>query len=150
VAASGKQIDPHEPKHFLHITKQLHAKGLVDHFRLLGLIPYEHVGPLMVGSVAVLNPSLFEGWSTTVEEARALSVPMVLSDIPVHKEQASELARFFDRSSAASLAEALLSVWQSPVVATATQPALANGSSAAVQRFAEDFLAVVRHAAAVS
>ena len=150
VAASGKQIDPHEPKHFLHITKQLQAKGLIDHFRLLGLIPYEHVGPLMVGSVAVLNPSLFEGWSTTVEEARALSVPMVLSDIPVHKEQASELARFFDRSSAASLAEALLSVWQSSVVATAPQPALANGSSAAVQRFAEDFLAVVRHAAAVS
>jgi hypothetical protein len=77
-------------------------------------------------------------------------VPLVLSDIPVHKEQASGLARFFDRSSAESLAEALLSVWQSPVVTTATQPAAANGSSAAVQRFADDFLAVVHRAAAMS
>jgi glycosyltransferase involved in cell wall biosynthesis len=150
VAASGKQIDPHKPQHFLHISEQLHAKGLVDHFRMLGLIPYEHVAPLMVGSVAVLNPSLFEGWSTTVEEARALHVPLVLSDIPVHKEQASGLARFFDRSSAESLAKALLSVWLSPGTATLTQPAPPNGSSAAVQRFAEDFLAVVHRAAAMS
>ena len=150
VAASGKQIDPHKPQHFLHISEQLHAKGLVDHFRMLGLIPYEHVAPLMVGSVAVLNPSLFEGWSTTVEEARALHVPLVLSDIPVHKEQASGLARFFDRSSAESLAKALLSVWLSPGTAKLTQPAPPNGSSAAVQRFAEDFLAVVHRAAAMS
>ena len=40
-------------------------------------------GP-MASCRALINPSLFEGWSTTVEEAKALGVPMVLSDLAVH------------------------------------------------------------------
>ena len=48
----------------------------------------------MCASVALLNPSHFEGWSTTVEEARALGVPMLLSDLDVHLEQAQGIARF--------------------------------------------------------
>ena len=39
-------------------------------------------------SVAVLQPSLFEGWSTTVEEAKSIGKTILLSDIPVHREQA--------------------------------------------------------------
>jgi glycosyltransferase involved in cell wall biosynthesis len=65
---------------------------------------------LMVASQALLNPSLFEGWSTTVEEARALGVSMILSDIGVHREQAAEGAVYFDPLSADSLVEALESL----------------------------------------
>jgi glycosyltransferase involved in cell wall biosynthesis len=57
--------------------------------------------------VAIVNPSLSEGWSTNVEEARALGVPMVLSDIAVHREQAAGCAVFFDPDSAGSAADAL-------------------------------------------
>jgi glycosyltransferase involved in cell wall biosynthesis len=58
-------------------------------------------------SDALINPSLFEGWSTTVEEARALGVPLILSDLAIHREQVGEIAHFFDRWSADSLAETL-------------------------------------------
>lgn len=51
-------FDPYKPGHFQRILSRLEEVGLKDQFRLLGLIPYEHIGPLMVGSVAVLNPSL--------------------------------------------------------------------------------------------
>lgn len=147
VVASGKQLDPYKPDYFEQVVTHLISAGVADQLRLLGLIPYEHVAPLMVGSVAVLNPSLFEGWSTTVEEARALRVPLVLSDIAVHKEQATGLARFFDRTSPESLAAALLAVWhgENPLHSTNSVPS--SSSTDPVQRFADDFVDLVQHVA---
>jgi glycosyltransferase involved in cell wall biosynthesis len=147
VAASGKQLDPYRPDHFQRITERLAASGAATQFRLLGLIPYEHIAPLMVGSVAVLNPSLFEGWSTTVEEARALRVPLVLSDLAVHQEQASDMARFFDRTSARSLADALLDVWQGEDPMRAIEVTSAPSPVDPVQRFADDFVGLVQQVA---
>jgi hypothetical protein len=43
-----------------------------------------------------------EGWSTTVEEAKSLEGPLILSDIPVHRVQASTVADVFDPRSRAS------------------------------------------------
>ena len=71
------------------------------------MIAYEDLAPLMMASDALLNPSGFEGWSTTVEEARALGVPMVLSDLDVHREQGADQATYFDRTSAQALAQTL-------------------------------------------
>jgi glycosyltransferase involved in cell wall biosynthesis len=147
VAASGKQLDPYRPEHFARVVARMIEADVADQFRLLGLIPYEHVAPLLAGSVALLNPSLFEGWSTTVEEARALQVPMVLSDLAVHREQASGIARFFDCTSASSLAEALLAVWEakSSVHSADLVPALSAVDP--VQRFADDFVDLVQQVA---
>jgi len=110
VAASGKQLDPRNPGHFEEVRDAIAAAGLQDDFRLLGLLPYEHLAPLTYGSLALLNPSHLEGWSTTVEEARALGVPMVLSNLAVHEEQAGASAVYFDRFDAGSLADALASL----------------------------------------
>jgi glycosyltransferase involved in cell wall biosynthesis len=147
VAASGTQLDPYRPDHFQRITERLAATGVADQFRMLGLIPYEHIAPLMVGSAAVLNPSLFEGWSTTVEEARALNVPLVLSDLAVHQEQATGMARFFDRTSARSLADALLEVWQGEGLLRASDATSTSSPVDPVQRFADDFVGLVEQVA---
>ena len=144
IAASGKQLDPYRPEYFQRVCSCLAEAELDNQFRLLGLIPYEQIAPLMVGSVAVLNPSLFEGWSTTVEEARVLEVPMVLSDLPVHKEQAEGIAHFFDRNSALSLANALLQVWQNQRPAVAGTTALSTSVTDPVKRFADDFVGLVQ------
>ncbi len=63
---------------------------------LLGLINYEDVITLIKGSIAVINPSLFEGWSTTVEECKSLGKNIILSNIPVHQEQAPEYSTYFN------------------------------------------------------
>jgi len=107
VAASGKQADPRAPDYFPAFQERLEQAGMQDMFRLLGMIPYPHLASLMRASTALLNPSLFEGWSTTVEEARSMGTPMLLSDLDVHREQMGEDARYFDRHSAQSLADAL-------------------------------------------
>lgn len=61
VAASGKQHDPRVPDYFPKFQARLEKIGLADSFRLLGMIPYEHVLMLKRSCVALLNPSLFEG-----------------------------------------------------------------------------------------
>ena len=110
IAASGNTRDPRNPNYYNQLCHKISSLGLKDDFLLLGLIPYDHLSALMQASIAVLNPSLFEGWSTTVEEARSLGVPLILSDLSVHREQAGESAIYFERNSADSLAKALSSI----------------------------------------
>lgn len=107
VAASGKIEDPRHPQYYDNLQKLVRALNVTEHFRFLGMIPYEDLIGLMRASIAVINPSLFEGWSTTVEEAKSLGVPLILSDIPVHHEQVEESAFFFDPTSPVSVANAI-------------------------------------------
>jgi glycosyltransferase involved in cell wall biosynthesis len=107
VVATGRAHDPRAPGYFEEFSRRLQAERLGDQFRYLGVIPYEHLGPILAGSLALLNPSLFEGWSTTVEEARTLGVPTLLSDLPVHREQMGDAATYFDPRDPESLASAL-------------------------------------------
>ena len=107
VVASGASVDPRHPQLFETLVEQVKELGLGEAFRFLRLIPRADVYALMRGSIAVVNPSLFEGWSTTVEEAKAIGVPLVLSDIPVHREQTAGAAEYFDPLSPGDAAAAL-------------------------------------------
>jgi glycosyltransferase involved in cell wall biosynthesis len=107
------------------------------------MVPYEELAPLMRASDALLNPSLFEGWSTSVEEARSAGVPMLLSDLAVHREQAGDLARYFDPRSAESLAEAMAAT---PPRSNLDELAVSRAAQERVKAFADAFVAVV-HAA---
>ena len=141
VAASGKQADIRAPGYFSDFQDRLNQRGLQNEFRLLGMIPYPHVVSLMRASIAMINPSLFEGWGTTVEEAKAMGTPMLLSDLDVHREQAGEDAIYFDRHSPQSLADALgtfvpLSEMQRELRANVAREAALQR----VERFARDFV----------
>ena len=146
VAASGKQADPRDPGYFSTFQGRLEQRGLQNAFRLLGMIPYPHLASLMRASTAMLNPSLFEGWSTTVEEAKAMGSPMLLSDIDVHREQMGEAAIYFDRHSAQSLADALDAFVPLSELQRELRVDAARG--AALQRvgqFAQDFVDLAGH-----
>ena len=107
IVASGMQSDPRDPSYFPTFFERVQKLGLADDFRLLGMIPYPHLALLMRASMAMLNASLFEGWSTTVEEAKSLGTPLILSDIDVHREQMGDNALYFDRNSPQSLADVI-------------------------------------------
>jgi glycosyltransferase involved in cell wall biosynthesis len=104
VAASGKEEDYRHPQHFAGLQALVSAYGLTCNFRFLGIVPRSHVFALMRVSTALINPSLSEGWSTPVEEAKSLGVPMLLSDLRVHREQAGDHAAYFAPESAEQLA----------------------------------------------
>lgn len=104
VISTGSVQDYRNPEFFDSLTQRLEAAGLSERFRFLGLIPYPDVAVLMRQAVALINPSLFEGWSTTVEEAKSLGKRLLLSNLNVHREQAPERGVFFDPHSPAELA----------------------------------------------
>jgi glycosyltransferase involved in cell wall biosynthesis len=119
VVLSGLNRDLRDPNHFGALMQAAQAAGVTSHFRYLGLIPYHHVLCLAGSCDALVNPSLFEGWSTPIEEAKALGAPLLLSDIPIHREQAPS-ARFFDPHSSESAADALLALARLPTPPRAT------------------------------
>jgi glycosyltransferase involved in cell wall biosynthesis len=112
IVSSGSTEDYRNPDYFQEILSLIDEKGVSGHFHILGSIPYCDVVELIKASVAIINPSLFEGWSTTVEEARALNKKILLSRIPVHIEQAPLGALYFDVDNHLELADCLRSVYE--------------------------------------
>lgn len=107
VIATGATEDYRDPGFASRFQERIAIMGLAPRFRLAGLVPFADVAGLLRHSVAVINPSLFEGWSTTVEEAKSLGKRVLLSDIAVHREQAPARGRFFATDDAAALADAM-------------------------------------------
>jgi glycosyltransferase involved in cell wall biosynthesis len=113
VILSGLAKDPHNIDYFDKLISEARAAGVDNHFRYLGLVPRDHVLSLAASCDTLINPSHFEGWSTPVEEAKAFGAPLMLSDIPIHREQAPH-ARFFDRRSDVAAAEAMIEIARRP------------------------------------
>jgi glycosyltransferase involved in cell wall biosynthesis len=111
VVATGSAHDHRDPAYPGRLLSMAAREGISDMFLYLGVVPYDDVIAIARSSIALVNPSLFEGWSTTVEEAKAIGLPMLLSDIEVHREQAGDMARYFDPRSADSLACLLELAW---------------------------------------
>ena len=92
VVSTGKAEDMRNPAYFGEFEALIRSAGLQADYRVLGVIPRQDMLVLLAHSMAVLNPSRFEGWSTTVEEAKALGKPLLVSDIAVHREQVAGMA----------------------------------------------------------
>jgi glycosyltransferase involved in cell wall biosynthesis len=70
-------------------------KNKITNIKILKNLPREDVLAIMHHSTAVINTSLFEGWSSTAVEATALKKKMILSRIDVHLEQKQKHTRYF-------------------------------------------------------
>jgi glycosyltransferase involved in cell wall biosynthesis len=112
VVCTGHIYDPRYPGYSDEILQIIHKFNLAKQVFLLGLIPREYQIQLMRRALAIIQPSLFEGWSTVVEDARCLGKPIILSDIPVHVEQNPPYSAFFRRDAPESLASLLADWWE--------------------------------------
>jgi glycosyltransferase involved in cell wall biosynthesis len=145
VVATGNPLDHRHPEHLVALNKRIDELDLRTNFRMLGMVPRAHVISLMRTCAGLINPSLFEGWSSTVEEGRTLGVPMLLSAIGVHREQMGENAIYFDPNEPRDLAEKLQAM--NMKMQTLVAPRSVEGSSDGnVRRFAGDFVSVVTRA----
>ncbi len=66
----------------------------------------------MRATAAIVQPSLFEGWSALVEESRSLGKVIFASDIPMHREQLTERMHLFEPTSVDMLSELLGRFWK--------------------------------------
>lgn len=81
--------------------------GLESYVSFLGVIPRQDQLGLMKNALAVVQPSLFEGWSTVIEDAKSLQIPVIASDLPVNIEQLGDKGVFFSRENETELSNAL-------------------------------------------
>ena len=148
VCASGSTEDPRERGYFDRVMEQVRSRGLEKRFLHLGMIPLPHVYALLRASTGLINPSQSEGWSTTVEEAKSFGVPMILSDLDVHREQASGTASYFRTDDPAALADQLMRASQDSGVPLIRS--VVSDHDDRVAGFAVDFANAVRRAIHVS
>jgi glycosyltransferase involved in cell wall biosynthesis len=85
--------------------------GVHNDIYLLGAVSREELLDLLRSAALIIQPSLSEGWNTTLEDAKALGVPIACSDLQVHREQCGEEAIYFDPRNPQSLADALSHAW---------------------------------------
>ncbi|MCX6762588.1 MAG: glycosyltransferase family 1 protein [Candidatus Moranbacteria bacterium] len=112
VVCTGHTGDYRNKNHFENILQYVKENDLQSNIKFLGLIDYIDVLTLMRHCVSIINPSLFEGWSSTVEEAKSIGKNMILSNLNVHKGQNPPNSVYFDPHDEKDLAEKLWKKWE--------------------------------------
>ena len=95
-AFTGKLDDYRAPEYIEKLKKLFEEDEIKKHALLLGFIDRMDQIAIMKNAQFVIQPSLFEGWGTVVEDAKVLDKTILLSDISVHREQKNDKCRFFD------------------------------------------------------
>ena len=148
VVCTGHLYDYRAPRYVDEILQTIHRLGIREQVFLLGLVPRRDQIQLIRRALAVVQPSLFEGWSTVVEDARCLGKRIIVSDLAVHREQDPPGSRFFSPDSVEALASALAEWWsdlEPGPDAEAEQRAM-NRGLAHMMDFGENFLRIARAA----
>lgn len=107
VAFSGKEHDYRAPEHTARLKSKVEGLGLSDNIRFLGFIPREDQMVIFDSAVCIIQPSLFEGWSTVIEDAKSVSQHVIASAIPANLEQISCNVDFFEPHNALHLSQLL-------------------------------------------
>ncbi len=77
----------------------------LESVKMLGFMERTEQLALMKAARFIIQPSLFEGWGTVLEDAKVLGKTVLLSDICVHREQKNEKCILFDPNNPRGLGE---------------------------------------------
>jgi len=86
-------------------------ENVAGSIHFLGQVPYRDLVAVMRAAALIIQPSFFEGWSTSIEDSKALGRPVICSDIPVHREQVPDALGFFDPNKPEMLADLLAEIY---------------------------------------
>lgn len=149
LVCTGSTLDYRHPTYLAHLWQKLSQWNIRDRVIYLGVLPYEHVLVLMRQSLCVLNPSLFEGWGMTVDEAHRLGKRVLISDIDVHREQDPPEAIFFRAQDGEDLAVKMQWIWSHdmPGPVLEREWAAREQMGTWMSAYARDFLSIAEEAA---
>lgn len=107
IVCTGETWDSRHPEYFAKLQQQLVELNLHEAVHILGHIPKQDQIQIMKSSVAVIQPTLFEGGpgGGSVFDAMALGVRAIVSDIAVNREIEDANISFFTTGSAVDLGE---------------------------------------------
>ncbi|MDB6140049.1 MAG: hypothetical protein JWO94_3121 [Verrucomicrobiaceae bacterium] len=158
IVMTGLPSDYRDPLNSLvsKVLQGIAAGGLRQTVIPLAQVPYADLVGLLRHAALIVQPSSFEGWSTTVQDGKALGRPVACSSIALHREQAPDAVGFFGPTSPGELADVLERVWPSLTVgpdtglevrALAEERLFAQNYGAALWRTCAEAASVVKAAA---
>ena len=112
LVCTGSTYGFHGDSYFASLERFIAEHSLSDSIRILGLLPRDQQVALTRRSIAMLQPSRFEGWSTVVEDAKSLGKRILVSDLDVNREQSPDNATFLPLDDAGAWADAMEIVWR--------------------------------------
>ena len=95
-AFTGKMSDYRNPEYIEKLKLLFEDSEIKSHIKMLGFMERLEQLVIIKNAKAVIQPSLFEGWGTVLEDAKVLDQTVILSDIPVHREQMNEKCFLFN------------------------------------------------------
>lgn len=107
IAITGRFPEEANSEYLKELHQLIADNNLNDDITFLGLIPRGDQLLLMKYAKAIIQPSLFEGWSTVIEDAKSLQVPVIASDLKVNIEQLGERGTYFESHNYSQLAALL-------------------------------------------
>jgi len=138
VVFSGKESDYRNESYVKDLKEMVREKSLENNILFLGFIDRNELLCLMKNAIAIIQPSLFEGWSTVIEDAKAMNQFVMASNIKVHKEQLKQNVLFFDSYKPDELAECIKSILKLPFIEKKD-----NNYRNSVELFANNFLSLI-------
>lgn len=130
------------------VLQELSKAGLWEQCRVLGQLDRVDQIQLVRGARAVVQPSLFEGWSTVLEDCRTLGKRVIASDLKVHREQDLPGATYFDPASPESLADRIAEVLATSVESSLSREAATRAEAEGrTLGFGRQFLRLAREIA---
>jgi glycosyltransferase involved in cell wall biosynthesis len=96
IGITGRFPEEPDSPYMQELHDIINKNDLKKSIKFLGLIPRGDQFLLMKYSKAILQPSLFEGWSTVIEDARSLQVPVIAANLNVNIEQLEEKGTYFE------------------------------------------------------
>lgn len=104
IAFTGRFPSATNSPYLAELHQIINDNELHDQISMLGIIPRNDQMQLMNYCQAVLQPSLFEGWSTVIEDAKSLQLPVIASNLKVNVEQLNDQGKYFAPEDYKSLA----------------------------------------------
>ncbi len=107
---TGGLKDYRNPNYFKKLTDFMEDEDVKQRLTMLGFIDRVEQLVLMKKAKFIIQPSLFEGWGTVVEDAKVLNKLILLSNIPIHHEQMNENCLLFNPNDSQSLVSKIIEV----------------------------------------
>jgi glycosyltransferase involved in cell wall biosynthesis len=135
LVCTGLTFDARFPNYFDKIKELIIELDLIHNIIILGYIPKNDQLQILKNSIAIIQPTLFEGGpgGFAVYESVAFGIPSIVSDIPVNMELDDETVTFFKTGSPEDLAEKMKLIYESPKKVYSNQELLAKNNRSLVK-----------------
>ena len=114
--------------------------GIAGNVVELGTIPYELLHQVYQACDLYVTPAYAESFAHPLLEAMASALPVVASDLPVHREICGDAALFFDRFSPEKLADAIVHAISGNLLAQMTVSGRARSQAFSWKRHVDELL----------